>query len=277
MSEKGKIKLIATDLDGTLLNEKNVVSAATAAAVKQAEEAGVLVVPATGRQLSGVPHDVLALPGITYVLTSNGAKVYNILTNETLVSNCISVDIAVNIYKQIEQFDCFIGAYIDGCGYMPKGSFEHIKDNLTNVWYEYFVNTRTEVDDLAAFIAQHACGVEKFTLHFNNVEERARANRHFTAIGDIITTTSSDVDVNLELNAKTANKGWAVMELAGKLGIEKAQVMAMGDNHNDIDMLKAVGYSVAMGNAEAEVKALAAHITLSNRDEGAAAAILSVL
>ena len=89
--------------------------------------------------------------------------------------------------------------------------------------------------------------------------------------------TSSDVDVNIELNAKTANKGWAVMELAGRLGIEKAQVMAMGDNHNDIDMLKAVGYPVAMGNAEDEVKALAAHITLSNREEGAAAAILSVL
>lgn len=272
---KDRIRLIATDLDGTLLDEQNEVSAATAEAVRLAAEAGVLVVPTTGRQLAAVPRDVLSLPGVTYAVTSNGAKVYNVLTNKTLISNCIDRKTAIKLLEQIEQFDYFVGAYIDGQGYMQKGALKRFKNKIDDVWYRYFANTRNEIDDFAAFVAQQTSGVEKFTLNFSDAEERMRAKVFFEANDSILTTASSNR--NIELNAKTAHKGNAVMALAGLLGIEKAQVMAMGDSHNDVEMMQAVGYPVAMGNAEDEVKALAAHVTLPNWEDGAAVAILGVL
>ncbi len=272
---KRDIRLVAVDLDGTLLNEENHVSRANTAAAEKAAAAGVIVMPATGRQLGAVPAEVLALPGLRYVLTSNGAKIYDLKTNSVLYENYLYANIVQNVLNMLEDFDCLVGIYIDGKGYTTKLDLDDLAGRYSANILNYMGKTRIQLDDIAAFIKRQGDVIEKITVHFCSAAERARAMAAAEKVPGVVVTSS--VADNMELNAETANKGAGILALAQHLGISRQQVMAIGDNFNDMAMLQAVGYPVAMGNAEEDIKRIAAHVTLPNTEDGVAAAIERIL
>lgn len=270
---KKNIKLIALDMDGTVFNEAKEVTKATKQAIQQAIEQGVVVVPATGRPVSGLPEEVIEIPGVRYAITSNGARIVDLATGETLHEALMSSTKAIEVLEAILEFDGAPEVYIGGKCYSEGDRLEKSMtfENLSEALKRYIKKTRNSVDSLIEYVQAQKTGVEKIHMMFENMEARTMAMAAAARIKDIDLSFASSF--NMEITAIPANKGDAVLALADILGIQREKTMACGDSLNDKTMIQKVGFSVAMGNAEPEIKALADYVTRTNDEDGVAYAI----
>lgn len=269
------IQLIGLDLDNTTLNAKKQITPRVRQAIQHAIESGITVLPATGRPLSGITPQFLSIPGVRFALCANGAKVYDLAEGEKeIFSDCFACETAAKLAEACTAFDNLTTAFIGGKAYGQCYDFSRLEAVYPLPVLEYLRSTRIIVPNLVETIRQIDNEVEKFSLSFPNPDERRRALHYFSADRQVTVTWS--MDINLELNTATANKGAALLALGRKLGIPREGVMAVGDSSNDLEMLRAAGYSVAMGNASAEVLAAADYVTLTAEDEGVAAIIEQV-
>ena len=118
MSEKKSIRLIALDLDGTLLDSEKRLSAANRAALERAVSMGIEVVPATGRFYDGMPEVIRELPFVRYVITVNGAQVFEVKTRKNIYSADIELSEAIPFYEKLDTLPVIYDCYMDGWGYM---------------------------------------------------------------------------------------------------------------------------------------------------------------
>lgn len=269
------ISLIALDIDGTILDSRSHLPPRVAAAIKRAAEAGYTLLPATGRQLNAIPKEVLALKAFRYVIAANGAKLYDLETEDILVNDCFPKETALSILEDVLKVDALVGVYTNGAGYSQKRDIEFLRGSLSSQFFEYYNNTRIQIDDLSAFVAKSTEDIEKFTLHFADMTLRGEMHEAFSRRGDLAVTSSAPT--NLEFNTPTASKGNALLTLAERLSIPREGVLAMGDSLNDAAMLQAAGHAVAMGNAPEEIKALAATIAPTNDEDGVAVILESLI
>lgn len=260
------IRLIGFDLDGTVLNSSKELTPRTAAAIRDAIAAGMVALPATGRTYTGVPNDVLAIPGLRYALVSNGAAIFE--QGRLIYQNCLSVEDTLALIRLLAYFDAEASVYIDGAAYNEFINYDSFGPLITAPMRRYFLENRIVVPNLAAFVRQQGRPVEKLAVLFRAMPERERTRQALEATG--LVTVSSSLDMNLEVNARTANKGAALLALAERLGIPQSGVMAIGDGDNDLEMLRAAGRAVAMGNAVPEVLALAGEVTGTEDEDGVA-------
>ena len=263
------IRLIAVDLDGTVLDDRKQLTPRTLEALREAGRQGVLIVPATGRTHAGLPPELLALPGVRYAITSNGARVMDLAAGKALRELYIPRGTALAAYDALSAFDCMTDLFQDGRGYSTEAnraaSYRFVPDNLR----DYVLNTRTVLPDLRAFIASQERGIEKLTIFFLDEDERRRAWAEVAALGvDVV----SSLPLNMEINAAGVDKGAGLLALAEQLGLPASALMACGDGGNDTAMVAAAGLGVAMANAFPEVKAAASYVTASNNEDGVALA-----
>lgn len=270
------IRVIGLDLDETALNSDKQLTPCVAAAIQKAIEAGVVVLPATGRQLDGIPKSFLEIPGVRYALVSNGASVYDLKTGEIIYSACFEKEVALSVLGQIHGYDTLTAIYMDGRGFTQGEDMSRLEPFLSPATMAYLRSSRIVVPSLEALIQASRTGVEKFSLNFTDPAERLRAHEELQARGDVEVTSS--IATNAEVNAKHTHKGTALVSLAKHLGFTREQVMAIGDSTNDLMMLKTVGHGVAMCNGHPEVRAIADEITeYTCNEDGVAAAIEKVL
>lgn len=267
-----QIKLVALDLDGTLLNDEKTITPRTAAAIRKALEQGVTVLPATGRTASGVPEQLTNIPGVRYALTSNGAAVVDLETGDSLVRLPFDAAMALRAYDVLEPLGGSLSIFIHGRSYSeakPEGqALEIVPQNLRS----YFRTTRIEVEDMRQTLRDNADAIEKFSILYPTLEDRDRAWQAVRRACPSIEITTS-IERNMELNAPGVSKGRGLMALAERLDLCPDQVMAIGDSGNDLTMIEAAGLGVAMGNATEEVKAAADVVTADNNHDGVAQAI----
>lgn len=272
---KPDIRLIGLDLDGTTLDSQKRLTPAVAAAIKRAMAAGITVLPVTGRSFDGIPDVIRRLAGIRYAVVANGAEIYDLPTGKVLYGDYFSRPTALSILADCHRLRTFPAALMEGTAYAEWTDFGTLAGQLSPATVEYLKSSRKPVDSLEEKIKTSAFPVAKFTMVFPELVMRPRAMQHFEARGDC--TVTSSFDTNLELNTATANKGAGLLEVARLLSIPQPQVMAIGDGLNDIAMLTAAGYSVAMQNSIPQAIA-AAHTTTKSCDEdGVACAINAVL
>ena len=105
------IRLIALDLDGTLLDDRKQISRRSLRALRAAADQGVLLVPATGRTVAGIPAELLALPGVRYAITANGARVMDLAENRALSEDDIPRDLALQVYDLLTQYECLVDLF----------------------------------------------------------------------------------------------------------------------------------------------------------------------
>lgn len=266
------IKLIGFDLDGTLLNTKKEITPHTRQVLEEAIKAGVIVLAATGRPYSGIPEEIRTFPGICYALTSNGARIIETKTGKVLVEELISLESAKRTLEIMEKYDTLQEVYFDGVGYVNEDKITQIRKYHHNphMW-EYFLKTRKPVPNIHEVIKRENRAMDKVQALFADMEEREKAWEELEQYDDI--TLVGSLGYNIEVNAAGVNKGKGLLALGKLLGIRREEIMALGDGDNDVEMLKEVGFGVAMANAEEKVKAVADYITESNDDDGAARAI----
>ena len=269
---KIKTRMIGMDLDGTLLKTNKKLTLYTKNVLQRAIQQGIIVMPATGRPISGVPKELLEIPGIRYAVTANGARVVDIENGKAMVEELLPHDTAEKLMDVFEHYDTFREIYFDGVGYASEEALKQIGRYLSvPAMANYITSTRIAVKDVRKKFEETNRPVDKIQALFTSIEDRDAARKEIEEIDKIpgIEITAA-LAMNIEVNAAGVNKGKAMIELGKVLGIPREEIMAFGDGDNDLKMLKEVGTGVAMENGIASVKAAADYITASNDEEGVA-------
>ena len=267
------VKLIAFDLDGTLLDRQKNIPETNLRALKAAAEAGVLLVPATGRIYTGIPEQIRTLPGARYFITINGAYAYDAVEDRNLYSSELSVDLCLRLIRYMDTLPVIYDCYQDNWGYITRSMFQRAGDFIPDPGIMKMMRElRTPVDNLAETLRQKGRPVQKMQMHFQDLAER---DRQLKLVAELFpeTAVSSSLPWNIEINSAGATKGQALKALCQALGIDLRDTLAFGDGTNDLDMIRTAGIGVAMGNGAEEVKAAADWVAPNNDDAGVAAGI----
>ena len=269
------IRLIALDLDGTLLDSEKRIPSENYAALERAHRAGAYIVPATGRYFAAMPAVVRALPFLRYAITINGARVSNADDSEVLYTADLPLSQALALMRWLDTLPVIYDCYMDSTGWMTE-EMQRRAPEFTLHADKFFLpmvrDLRTPVPELKAFLAEKGHDIQKVQFFTNDLDVRAEVLRtcaqRFPG-----TVASASCPNNVEINHADATKGKALLGLCRALGIDPAETMAFGDGLNDISMLRAAGVGVAMGNASDSVKAAADELTLDCDHAGVAAAV----
>lgn len=268
-----RIKILALDLDGTLLTTDKRLTPRTCAALYAAAEAGVEIVPTTGRFFSGMPEELRRLPFLHYAITVNGAQVYDIRKDCAISRKEIPAERAVRVLEFLDRFPVIYDCYQDNWGWMTRTMLQQAEAFIPNAHSLHMVRTlRSPVDELKAYLRASGRGVQKLQLFTPEEDLRERLLALLPAQFDALSVSSS-LAWNIEINDEHANKGEALAALAAYLGVPMQQTMAIGDGLNDRSMICMAGCGVAMANAHPQILALADTVTASCDEDGAAQAI----
>jgi Cof subfamily protein (haloacid dehalogenase superfamily) len=255
-------RLIALDVDGTLLNTEHQLSEGTKDAVRRAVQTGASIVLCTGRGPSET-FAVLEELGLSGTLiTHNGATTVHSGDRALLHGFSYSLEDIGMLIRYCREH---------GVHYNTNDIFDLYIDRITpdaETMYGIFGIHPIRVDDLSGLERP----VYKSTL-FGSVEALDRLTADWQAIGCKLHPIRSD-DRFIDVMHPEASKGNALRKLSGMLGIPREQVLAIGNYYNDIDMLRFAGLGIAMANSPEEVKEAADEVTVSNNEDGVRAALL---
>lgn len=252
------IKMILSDLDGTLLGQNRQISSYTEQVLTRAAQRGVIIVPATGRFYGAIPDSLRRLPFIRYAVLMNGAQVFDCVGQKALYRAELPVQAAGRIFARLSALpatiDCFVG---DNCGYMDAHYYSRIEEWVLDLnARQIILETRRPVENLPQHILNLGKPVQKIQTFFKDIALRDRVMCQLAEEFPEISVACS-LPGNIEITHRRATKGEALRFLCGHLNIDPAQVMAFGDERNDCAMLELAGVGVAMANAVPQAKAVA--------------------
>jgi hypothetical protein len=257
------IRLLALDLDGTILLDLHTISARTQAAIRAAVAQGVYVTIATGR-VYDVSHKFVQLLGLTTpTICSQGVMIINGHTGEIIYQESMTIPLAEKVIDLTRADKLALNLNVNGKFYT---------EYLSPLTQEILVAsgaTVLEVADLKQIMTHPPL---KGVIVHPADEVEAKIAQLRVALGSDLSLVRSS-NVLIEVFSPTASKGRALSILADYLGVAQEEVMAIGDHDNDVEMLTWAGLGVAMGNASPPAKATAKVIAPSIREDGAAWAI----
>ena len=273
-------RLIAFDLDGTLLDNDKNIPAENLRALERAAAEGVLLVPATGRILRGIPAALRALPFLRYYILSNGAEIFDVRENRSLAQANIPLALTLRVMDCLDTLPVLYDCYQDDVGWMSQAMFDAAPPYFRGEPHmlELLDRLRIRVPDLKTTLREHGRPVQKIQFFFRPEDNALRLEtiRGFSARFPELTATSSTGN-NVEVNSVMAGKGNGLRLLCSALGIDTADCLAFGDGTNDLSLLAAAGRGVAMANADAAVRVVADAVCESNTDCGVAKEIARIL
>lgn len=283
------VKLIAIDMDGTLLTPEHSITPRTILAINKALEQGIQVVIATGRafyEAHGIVREYdLNIPYICL----NGAQIRN-EQHEIVENYPMNNELITEVTDVFKSEDVFYQVYTDRAIYTT--SIERDIDifielaeqsggnpdveKIRRLMRERMAKTSLkEVENYREIYEREDEHVLKFLAASSNKPKLIRTKSYLNEIDQLAVSSSSYG--NVEVTRKDAQKGIALEKIAEELNVVLKDAMAIGDNLNDISMLKRAGTAVAMGNATSEVKAIADVVTGTNIEDGVATAIENIL
>lgn len=283
-------KLIAIDLDGTLLNSYNEVSEENKKAILKAKEMGAEVVLASGRITDSVFNIAKEVGADKYLIAGNGAILYDIQKEEIIYENLLNKQKILELIRLCEENSIYYNIYTEDA-ILAKSL------NYNVAFYNYENSKKSEkskttinlVQDLYGYVKEMEknrflkitiCDESQIVfgsilrklkeISDISVLEVSHMSRKMIKIG---TETSSIAYYYTEVTGKNADKWTAIEKLMEKYEITKEQVMAIGDNNNDANMIQNAGMGVAMGESAPSIKQMANFVTLDNNQNGVAEAI----
>ena len=279
-------KLVAIDLDGTMLNQYGIITEKTKKAISKAQEKGVEVMIASGRAITSVKRFSKEINSNKYFISGNGAITYDIKNNKILYENILSKTKALKIIKICEENSIYYNVYTEN-GIIAKNlsynTLYYYKDNLTkpdenrthiniveNV-YDYFEQREEKI--LKIMI----CDEHKTV--FNSIVRKLKELSEIEVLEvshmsrKIIKHGTDEIALEYfytEVSAKDVDKWNALEEIIGLMNISKEEVVTIGDNANDLKMITNAGLGVAMGESAPYVKQSADIIAPTNDEDGVA-------
>ncbi|MFS0654123.1 Cof-type HAD-IIB family hydrolase [Bacillus sp. 179-C3.3 HS] len=285
------MQLIATDLDGTLLNSMHKVSQENIHALKEAATSGIEVVVSTGRAYFDVKSIFDQIGMNTWVISANGAVIHD-PSGQVYHSACLQEEKAKRILAWLEERNYYYEVFTNEAIFTPNRGKELLEiemDRLKSANPETDMNVLQQAAEVQysqtgfAYIDTYEelfgrdqplsfyniLGFSFFQDRLKDGWETFGQDPHFTMV--------SSADHNFEIGSKDASKGQALIRLAEKLGIPLSETLAVGDSLNDESMLRVAGVGVAMGNAREDIKEISDWVTLTNDEHGVASMIHRLL
>lgn len=260
-------RAIALDLDGTLTNHDKVVTPKTRAALLKAESEGAVIILASGRPTYGITPiaECLELDKWGgYILSYNGGNIVDAKTGEKLFSQFLPGEVIPILYRYARKHQHALLGYAGNeiITEMPDDPYvkEESRINKMNI---------RRVDNLLEALEPHPTKLLMTGAPEYMVKAEEALKKELGEQMDIFRSAP----FFLELVPKGIDKAQSLLRLLEKIGLSTDVLMAFGDGYNDLSMLKLAGMGVAMENAAPEVKAEADYVTLSNEEDGVAAAL----
>lgn len=286
-------KLVAVDLDGTMLNQYGIVTEKTKETIEKVQNKGIEVVIASGRAIDSVKTIAKEIKSDKYFICGNGAILYDIKNNEIIYENTLKKSKILDIIKICEENSIYYSVYTEkeiiakslnhNVLYYHKENLNKDEENKTHI---------NIIDDIYDYIQNREEKVIKVTICdnnraiFNAIIRKLREIEEIEVLDvahmsrKIIRQGTEDVPVEYfytEISAKNVDKWNAIEILAEKMGINRDEIMAIGDNINDKKMIQNAGMGVVMKNSTPEVTEIANHITESNSENGVAVALEKIV
>ena len=283
-------KLITIDLDGTLLNRYGEVTEYTKDIIKKTTNKGVLVVLASGRISESVLTIAKEIGADKYYISGNGSVLYDMQKDEILYENYLTKEKVLEIIELCDKNSIYYNIYTENAVLAKSLNY--------NVAFYNYENTKKSsdkktdiniVEDMYNYIRNSNLNkFLKITICDENKIVFSSILRKIKNISDIdvlevshmsqkkIKTGTKEVEVGYfytEVSSKNVDKWFAIEKVMELENIKKEEVMALGDNNNDIVMIKNAGLGVAMGHSNEQVKKVADYITVDNNEDGVAKAI----
>lgn len=257
-------KLIGVDLDGTLLNSKNEISDYSKEVIYKALEQGHKVAIITGRDYYSSIHIAKELfAGINggILASSNGAHVYDLKSNKTIINHLIKREVAKNIISFSRSLGLTYFIYKDN---------KVLVDNIETYDIDY-IHTKNKIDIVVVDKLE-----DYINEGLNKVVISGKADKIIENIGKIKDRFSNEINPVcsmpqfIDCMPVDINKGICINELGEYYNIDRKDIVSFGDGINDIEMLEASGIAISMGNAVDSVKKISDYVGLSNDDDGVA-------
>lgn len=262
------MKLVAIDLDGTLLNSQYKLSKENVKAVRATEKAGAKIVIATGRSVVSAKEIVSQLGISAYILALNGTYIIEVDRygeQKELRRSILDKEKLVRAFQVTQKL---------GVTFIASNECQSdrvVVDDGTELVQEFFIERpdlqRLSIQEMAEKLMDTSTTYLKAAFTNRNREKLHQLKKALAEVG--IDTIFSDT-YYIEYISDGINKGWALEYLAKHLGISLQETIAIGDQENDIEMLQKSGLGIAMGNAAPHVKDVADHVTLTNDQNGVA-------
>ena len=259
------VKYIATDLDGTLLSSNTDISEENLEAIERLSKKQISTILLTGRTFYEVPEKLRNIGGVKYIIFSDGAGVWS-REQGIIEYKYFPTDTAREIFNILSEYETYIEVYSDGKPMAESRNLNLGQLNYYNIDKDFIpeiFKSRRAVESLATLFDDKSHKTELFDVFFKNTEERTECWERLKAVFGQISVTSSMTN-NLEICPPGVNKGAALTELCGKIGIDMENVSVVGDSLNDISAFKTSAKKYAVSNACRDVKNLADKIICSN-------------
>ncbi|MBO0475635.1 HAD family phosphatase [Vagococcus sp. DIV0080] len=284
------IKLIASDMDGTLLSSHLSISETNKEAVLEAQALGIEFMVATGRAYAEA-KPALEEAGIKCaMITGNGAQGFDSDGNETFVIS-IEKKVAKEVMGTLRENNLYFelmtskGVYaesqvkrLENFATLLANQIPHLTFKMATAMASAHLNMLpvNYIDSYNELMSDDSIEILKFISFSDHGQELLKPiGEKIEGMGPLYVTSS--FPNNIEINHEDAQKGNAVRKVAEELGISLDDVMTIGDNYNDVSMLSIAGVSFAMGNAEEGVKKIAKYETDLNVNDGVGKAILRAI
>ena len=265
--QRSLIRLLAVDMDGTCVNNQKTISPAVLEALRTAADAGILVVPTTGRVCTCLPYQLMEEKFYRYVISSHGAAATDIQTGEILHKALIPWKKAVGLLRECDENQIGLSVHRNH-EFLLQGRFLR---QLGRFAYGRDARNTLCVKDLAALVEEEKTDLEELQLFYfrDSTREACRSILERTA-----GLAMAYDRMYVEIYSPEASRGNALRALARHLGIRQEDIACIGDAQNDLSMFDASGLKFAMENGIPELKERADHVVPSNNDDGVAHAIL---
>jgi len=260
---KYKYKLLALDLDDTMLNSQLMIPGDSRRAVEQAWQAGARVTLATGRMFCSALPFARELGIEEYLITYQGALVRHAMTGDVLFHRPVPFDLALEVIELVNRYGYHINIYLDDVPYIARQTKEsELYTAISRISME-------EVGDLGAFLRERGQDPTKIVV----VTREELIDRLLAEVrpifGDQLHISKSKPHF-LEFSHPLGNKGDALAAIAKYYGVARDEIIAVGDSYNDLEMIDYAGLGVVVGNARPEIKARADYVCRTNDECGVA-------
>jgi len=258
-------KIVASDLDGTLLNNSSLISCENLEAINALSKLGIHFVTSTGRTFGEIPEQIRENADIRYYIHSNGAVVLDKYEGKRIL-NCIPNSICRDILNLITNYETEMNIRHNGNLIIDselKNDSYYAYHNVIDAHLDCIYHYSQKVDNFIHY-AYNADNVEVITVFFHNYADKLHCKKQLEQNAQIRVTEASEY--NLEIMNANAGKGNALYALADMLGVDYAETISIGDSDNDSTIIQAAGLGLAVSNACNSLKAVADQIICSNEE-----------
>ena len=258
-------KLLALDMDGTLLNSQKKISPKTVAAISELSRRGVYVVVSTGRGVAELQDYKDELKFMNYGVTSSGGAVYDFFNKKAVKAHTIPEEIAFEMIDAGISENAMIHILGLTDSLMRDEDIKNAADFQMSVYAPMYDRICTRCDDFKKYVHENPDEIIKINLYHRSPESR---QRNFERLKHLDLTFAFAETTALEMSPRGVSKASGLIELCEFLKIDIADTVAVGDAPNDIEVLQTAGIAAVMGNATDEIKKLADFVTDDNDNDG---------